>query len=861
MLDSIFLRILDMTATGSLVILGVLLGRLLLKRAPKVFAYALWAVVLLRLLCPVSIEAPVSLLPQRAPVSQSYDLGDVPVSLVGAGVAAYRVVGDALNGGLGIQHVPTTRQDAWGNTEYVSTDWWNVVLLAGQYLWLAGVAVMLLYSALSWLRLRRKLRVVLPAGENVFLADDIGAPFVIGLFRPRIYLPGALTEKEREYILLHEHQHIRRGDPWIKMLAFLALSLHWFNPLVWLAFVLSSRDMEMSCDEAVLGKLGPEIRADYAASLLTLATGRRIIAGAPLAFGEGDPKGRIRNLAKWKKPALWILVVAAVVCLILGVCLLTDPVNREHTSETLPQAPTGEQMEVVTEGDRLAPGVYIPTGYLYTNPLSSYYPGNLSQDFRYTVTEDSFITEGILIVDGSDSVEVDWRWQTLKEAGKKIAFFKNTPYYKLLTGENCRIQPLEVGRFLIANGEKLYLLQGGVGKEALWYIYTLEPAQPEMANKLTLAKVLELSQKGSAMTWKDLEGYAYEDVGSGLYICEYPIDAAFTLRVTDGQRSGSPMQVLLVYNLTGASLEIRSGDVASFIRERSQRTMEVMIGAAIAEDYSHRLQGGLVPGYSYRLLAEESAIDTSFTGEERVTEERAYLLVMQKTYNIFGEVPVEVGGSYGAAVITFSVDEAGQYSLKEFWRPRDGGYYARDIRDQFPGEAAEAALNDHLYTQELDRACYGMACTYVSPGNTLRDRIETLFLEVASAPAQYSMPAPYIEAHPEQWQELISYGENTLRYCFSEFTPSGQKGLLELLMALACEQILENLGEQGFPPVEGHGTGSQWFNHYKEYAHFLLEEKGSQEVEKHHPGAWLWLQMQPPSVAFHNLSDGGKIGL
>ena len=324
MFDRLYMGVLDMSKTAAMVIAVVLLVRLLLKKAPKVFSYALWAVVLFRLLCPISFETPVSIVPQLPDTSTGYNLADESIDLAGAGMAAYQAVGDLLNGGLGVQHIPTTEVTEDGMTRYVMADWWSVWILFGKYVWAAGMAVMLLYSAFSYRRIKKQIEIAVPIRDNIWIADDIKSPFVIGFVRPRIYLPGNLGEKEQEYIILHEQHHIRRFDHIFKALAFLALTIHWFNPLVWLAFGLACKDMEMSCDEAVIRKLGGEVRADYSASLLTLATGRRIIAGTPLAFGEGDTKGRIRNLAKWKMPTVWVIVIAAVLCVLLAVTLLTD---------------------------------------------------------------------------------------------------------------------------------------------------------------------------------------------------------------------------------------------------------------------------------------------------------------------------------------------------------------------------------------------------------------------------------------------------------------------------------------------------------------------------------------------------------
>lgn len=356
MLDSIFMQVLDMSNTASIVILVVLLARLLLKKAPKVFSYVLWAVVLFRLLCPVTFEAAVSIMPEMASVSQDYSLSEAPISMLGAAEAAYHAVGDAVNGGLGVQDIRTTEKDGEGRTKYVGSLWWDVWILFGQYVWVAGIGVMLLYSAVSYLKIRKKLLVVVPLRDNIFLADDIKSPFVVGLFRPKIYLPCNLEEKEQEYIILHEQYHIKRLDHIIKALAFLALAIHWFNPLVWVAFILASKDMEMSCDEAVIGKIGDDVRADYSASLLTLATGRRIIAGTPLAFGEGDTKGRIRNLANWRKPAFWVVLISVVACIALAVGLLTNPgparefpINGSNVSEL----DTEQIIDMIAKAERL----------------------------------------------------------------------------------------------------------------------------------------------------------------------------------------------------------------------------------------------------------------------------------------------------------------------------------------------------------------------------------------------------------------------------------------------------------------------------------------------------------------------------
>ena len=315
-------KLLNMSLTASVVIVLVLLLRLLLKKAPKVISYALWSIVLFRLLCPISLASGLSL----------FGLLDTPT--VPGGTLTSRI--EYIPSDIVHMEDPSVVLPAPGIGEAVSStlsqgeeqlaaDPLEAPMAIGTYIWMAGVLGMGIYAAISCLRLRGKLVTASLLRENIYLADEIPSPFVMGLLRPRIYLPSSLGEREQPYIVAHEQHHIRRLDHIVKMLAFIALSIHWFNPLVWLAFVTAGRDMEMSCDEAVVKKMGDGVLADYTASLLSLATGRRIIAGTPLAFGEGDAKGRIRNLANWRRPAFWAVLMGAAICIAAAVCLLTNP--------------------------------------------------------------------------------------------------------------------------------------------------------------------------------------------------------------------------------------------------------------------------------------------------------------------------------------------------------------------------------------------------------------------------------------------------------------------------------------------------------------------------------------------------------
>ncbi len=309
-MEAAFLKVLNMSLTASYVIIFVWAARLLLKKAPKIFSYALWGVVLFRLLCPFSFESLLSLLFINAnPIPENIAYFEVPY----------------INTGINlIDNVANPILSTQGAMPDASVNPLQIWLFAGSIIWLAGMAVLLIYSLVSLLRLRSSLVGAVKWRDNIYLADHTATPFVMGVLRPKIYLPSSLSEQERCHIILHEQTHIRRFDHIIKIVAFLALTVHWFNPLVWLAFILCVKDMEMSCDESVIKHMDTDTRREYSSSLLSLATGRRIMAGIPLAFGEGDTKGRIKNVLNYKQPAFWIIIAALLVVLAVGVGLATN---------------------------------------------------------------------------------------------------------------------------------------------------------------------------------------------------------------------------------------------------------------------------------------------------------------------------------------------------------------------------------------------------------------------------------------------------------------------------------------------------------------------------------------------------------
>ena len=326
----------------------IVLRLILRKRAPRQVFCLLWLVVFARLLIPVSLESPLSIVPEARPAQgQLYlpqqDVGQQPANPV-APTAPVQNPGQAVNPVISNPNppaltLPGDEAPAAPAPEAPAPFPWRSVITG---VWLAGGAAMGSYGLISYLRLRRRLFGAIRAKDGAWEHPAVDSPFILGMLRPRIYLPAGLAGQPRQFILCHERAHLRRLDHIVKPVCWAALALHWFNPLVWAAYVLMSRDIEAACDEAVVRQLGPQVKADYSCTLLALATGRRLPAPSPLAFDEGDAKGRIKHVLGYRRPALWVIVVSSIAAVLAAVCLLTDPVSARNESEPTPD-PTATQ--------------------------------------------------------------------------------------------------------------------------------------------------------------------------------------------------------------------------------------------------------------------------------------------------------------------------------------------------------------------------------------------------------------------------------------------------------------------------------------------------------------------------------------
>ena len=325
-MEAMFLKVLNMSITASWLILAVIALRFLLKRAPKWQICALWALVAIRLLLPFSIESAFSLIPSAEPVKKSEIADREAVGVLNAATLGDREENIASNR-VGYNADKGAEISKPQNVPETEPEWsWT---FAGSILWIAGTATLFAYMCISYLRIRRKTSISLRLHRQVYMCDEIETPFILGILKPRIYIPSALDKMQRKFVLAHEQAHLQRLDHLWKFLGFFILAVHWFNPLCWLAYGLFSRDVEFACDEKVVGGYKLEEKKAYSMALLTLSVPQKNLLACPLAFGEVGVKRRVKGVLHYKKPSFWIILVTFVTCVLVAVCFLTNPAKEE----------------------------------------------------------------------------------------------------------------------------------------------------------------------------------------------------------------------------------------------------------------------------------------------------------------------------------------------------------------------------------------------------------------------------------------------------------------------------------------------------------------------------------------------------
>ncbi len=353
-MEAIFIKFLNMSITASFIAIAVIMLRLLLKKSPKWAMGVLWGFVAIRLVFPFSLVSVFSLIPFTEPISQNSFTAENPI--------ISNILPSLVQGAS-----PNVSETTPSNT-LVSTSL-NITLIAS-VIWLIGILCMLSYALISFIRINKRVKEAAFLKDNIWICDSVSTPFILGLFRPRIFLPSAMNEIDMHYVISHEKAHLKRKDYLWKPLGFLLLSIYWFNPVLWISYILLCNDIELACDEKVIKELGTEIKRPYANALINFSVPRKMISACPVAFSETGIKERVKGVLNYKKPAFWISVLAVLACVITAVCLLTNPINKET---------------------KIKGKVYLINKYYYSEVIGAERANKEQKEFRYVVDDEFYL--------------------------------------------------------------------------------------------------------------------------------------------------------------------------------------------------------------------------------------------------------------------------------------------------------------------------------------------------------------------------------------------------------------------------------------------------------------------------------------
>lgn len=695
----VFLKLVNMSISASWLVLAVLVLRLFLKKAPKWSIVLLWGIVALRLLVPFSIRSALSLIPSTETLPEQILLG--PDFEVSTGIAP---VDDRVNDFLG---------DHYFEGVTVPTDNGVNVMTTLTIVWLVGVAALLVYTAVSYWRLRRKVDTAVLLKDRIFQSENVASPFVLGLFRPQIYIPFTLDGQMRELVIAHELAHIRRKDHWWKPLGFLLLAVHWFNPIMWLSYVLLCRDIELACDEKVVRGLRDEQRADYSQALLSCSASRRMIAACPLAFGEVSVKQRVQTVLSYKKPAFWIVLAALIACIAVAVCFLTDPPQEADEREIFSKVYT---IDSYLYDESIYSFTYIPNEFLTRISAKPGKTLSVKSGLVPMPTDDLWhnmdgLTEITLTKENFDAAftardAAGWHEENMSAAKVRR---QNQTAWRLIDGDYYY-------DLLLQKDGSVFFGFGYYHPEStneVRFLFRLKATEETALRKLTLEDVIALSERGEEITWKDLAPFECEIPATGRHMQIYPIDEMFVLVLAGAHpsRDSKPQEIYLYANDGwDSAADLRYDDVKAFIERRMD--MVAVVECPIRE---YCLEVGYsAKAFEKMIMASENREDmvlSSIQSEPIVKiTERSRLDGLREDLEgelHFGEDFDEITAQYDDAffenntlfMIYATTSNLGQTFMID-WVTRSGGELSAALVLVDP-EDGDDAMNGHLILLEI----------------------------------------------------------------------------------------------------------------------------------------------------------------
>lgn len=688
-MEALFLRILNMSITATYVLIAVLVLRLLLRGLPKWISYSLWSLVLFRLVCPVSFSSAFSIFGRIGKTTSVNNVIEhIPADIGMTAIPQVDIDPTSVNTVIN-NALPAASPTASVNPT-------QILIFIGACIWLTGVAVILIYSFASYLKIKYRIREATLLTDNVFETDKIASPFVYGLINPKMYVPVGLQESERGYVICHEQTHIARKDHLIKPLAFLVLSVHWFNPFMWLAFILMSRDLEMSCDEHVISRLDSEGKAGYASALIQLAMKRPILAGSPLAFGESGAKDRVKNILNYKKPAFWVLIIAVLAVAAICIGFLSNPIKspsmdwakslilNDIQSIELVVMPSNENERYRKfEQDEFADVVNLvrqSRGSLIKNPEPLAGGG---QTF-YITTKDGlvhkFSNNGYLVIDGDTfDAGYDWlsSWNFSGDTNVPEGFWErvNVSDNSSATEDAKDLSGIEIFVWKDNNQTMFSVFQGIKAARTEDEIYSGSMVFSDITDVNRVLETYQTDYMQVSIRQMNTIDFTKNEMGS----------LADRLKVPAGNYSVG----IGIYVPAESS---DSNPLSATASPSPTTDLEQSISNAILSYYTDDIG---IYGNWYEVAGEGHII---LETEEKGGLTYAYI---EERYNKFGfqnGILTGISGHINPATIIFEKDSQGKYIFKELIRPKDGSEYGPSIKRMFSASAYEKLYSDDYRT-------------------------------------------------------------------------------------------------------------------------------------------------------------------
>ncbi len=698
-MNELFLKIVNMSISAGWLVLAVLLLRLLLKKAPKWISVLLWAIVAVRLICPLSFESVLSLIPSAETISPDIMMDAAPELHTGI---------EALNSV--INPVVT---EAFAPEPLASMNPLQLWIPLAAAVWLVGMFLMLVYTAVSYMLLRRRVSTAVRLSGNIYQSEAVTSPFVLGVIKPKIYLSFEVNSGDMEYVIAHENAHIRRKDHWWKPFGFLLLTVYWFNPFVWLGYVLLCRDIELACDEKVIREMDCARRADYTQALVSCSVKRHSIAACPLAFGEVGVKQRVKSVMNYKKPAFWIIIAAVVICAVVAVCFLTDPVKDgegavNYDAET-PVVVNPWVQEYVPGTDGIVGNVDVEK---YRSISADFEIG--ADRWGIAVFKDphkAFLKLVALYPDAIAAIQQEFALEPLAE--NDYAFYKT--YGWQVTSDSTRIREQATfvsGFFDIYENSFTESEQENVNKLKTYYALSDGTWRAEGRNykyRLEITGRMHNAAKDSTFVYlSNIESITFERAWKA---------AGFSSNSAD---YFAPEEAILVEVSTndGANGSVLNDRVAVYDVDKIDSAISAAILDHNAGERFLEVPSSLIHTESHQILGIQTMSATPVAGQTNYMEEA--IVVVQYAYHRYtysgGELE-RIAGNGSPAVITFSIAPGSRYTLKEFWEPNGGSGYAEEIRSKVTFDIAQMLLdsqNESIHTAELESQCLKKAEEYIS---------------------------------------------------------------------------------------------------------------------------------------------------